>query len=335
MTKTGCPRVYWDHSLEFAALVESAIAKDIFKLNGEVPETLMRGETYDISALCQHGFYDWVRYRDPDAQYPDEDRPLGRYLGPIDDVGSERAAKILLSNGEYLVRTTFEALTKEEMADPVQAKAREEWDKELKERLGDDKFSSLTKADLEELGDDWVTPVYEAYEDDDSEVFSGAPAELPPTPDLANDGYKNTRISVPRGGVMCPGKVTKRVTDSDGNPIGRANKLPPLDTRWYVVEFEDGDEMELAANVIEERMVKDVDVEGNDLLMLEAFVDWRKDDDALSLKDQAFDDDGKRYVRRSTAGWEICVKWKNGSTSWEKLSDLKECYPAELAMYAV
>ena len=73
---------------------------------------------------------------------------------------------------------------------------------------------------------------------------------------------------------MCPGKVTKRVTDSDGNPIGRANDLPTLDTRRYVVEFEDGDEMELAANVIAERMVEDVDVEGNDLLMLEAFVDW-------------------------------------------------------------
>ena len=64
-------------------------------------------------------------------------------------------------------------------------------------------------------------------------------------------------------------------------------------------------------------------------------MDWRKDDDALSLKDQVFDDDGKRNVRRSTAGWEICVKWKDGSTSWEKLSDLKECYPAELAQYAV
>ena len=141
-------------------------------------------------------------------------------------------------------------------------------------------------------------------------MFSGAPAELPPTPDLANDGYKNTRISVPRGGVMCPGKVTKRVTDSDGNPIGRANDLPPLDTRRYVVEFEDGDEMELAANVIAERMVEDVDVEGNDLLMLEAFVDWRKDADALDLKDQVFEDNNKRNVRRSTAGWEICVKWK-------------------------
>ena len=198
------------------------------------------------------------------------------------------------------MRTTFEALSTEEIADPVQAKAREEWDKELKDRLGDDKFASLTKADLEELGDDWVTPSFEPYDDDDGNwegESSGAPADSTSTPDLANDRYKNARISVPKGGVMCPGKVTKRATDSDGNPLGRANELPPLDTRRYVVEFEDGDEMALAANVIAERMVEDVDQEGNDLLMLEAFVDWRKDDDALSLKDQYFDEDGKQFVR--------------------------------------
>jgi len=29
------------------------------------------------------------------------------------------------------------------------------------------------------------------------------------------------------------------------------------------------------------------------------------------------------------------VQWKDGSTSWEKLSDFKECYPTESAEYAV
>ena len=335
MTKTGCPRCLWDHSLEMAALIESATAKDIFMLNGQVPETLMRGETFDISALCQHGFYDWVRYREPTAQYPEENRPLGRYLGPINDVGSGRAAKILLSNGEYIVRTTFEALSKDELADPVQAKARDEWDRKLKERLGDERFQSLTESDLEALGGDWVTPKYEEYEDWQDEELSGAPDDLPPTPDFADDIYKNVKISVPRGGVMCPGKVTKRVTDSDGNPLGREHELPPLDTRRYVVEFEDGDEIELAANVIAQRMVEDVDAEGNDLNMLEAFVDWRKGEDALSLSEQCVEENGKTFARRSTAGWEICCKWKHGSTSWEALSDLKECYPAELAQYAI
>ena len=40
-------------------------------------------------------------------------------------------------------------------------------------------------------------------------------------------------------------------------------------------------------------------------------------------------------MRRSTAGWKLCVQWKDGSTSWEKLSDLKESNPIEVAEYAV
>ena len=41
---------------------------------------------------------------------------------------------------------------------------------------------------------------------------------------------------------------------SDGNPIGRADANPILDTREYIVEFEDGDEAELNANLIAEAM---------------------------------------------------------------------------------
>ena len=31
----------------------------------------------------------------------------------------------------------------------------------------------------------------------------------------------------------------------------------------------------------------------------------------------------------------MCVQWKNGSTTWEKLADFKECYPVQTAEYAV
>ena len=38
--------------------------------------------------------------------------------------------------------------------------------------------------------------------------------------------------------------------DPEGNPIGRANPQPVLDTRRYEVEFGDGEITELTANVI-------------------------------------------------------------------------------------
>ena len=36
-----------------------------------------------------------------------------------------------------------------------------------------------------------------------------------------------------------------------------------------------------------------------------------------------------------TKGWEVFVRWKNGSTTWEKLSYFKEFYPVQTAEYSV
>jgi hypothetical protein len=34
-------------------------------------------------------------------------------------------------------------------------------------------------------------------------------------------------------------------------------------------------------------------------------------------------------------GWKICCQWKDGSTIWESLKDLKESHPLEMAEYAI
>ena len=39
--------------------------------------------------------------------------------------------------------------------------------------------------------------------------------------------------------------------------------------------------------------------------------------------------------RRTTKGWQLLVQWKDGSTSWTPLKDLKESNPVEVAEYAV
>ena len=67
---------------------------------------------------------------------------------------------------------------------------------------------------------------------------------------------------------------------------------------------------------------------------MDSIVDYKKGSNALELKDQRMVHRGKPSLRRTTVGWHLCVHWKDGSTSWEKLSDLKECYPVESAEYA-
>ena len=44
---------------------------------------------------------------------------------------------------------------------------------------------------------------------------------------------------------------------------------------------------------------------------------------------------GKEVPVKTTKGWKICVRWKDGSTAWLPLKDVKESNPIQLAEYAV
>jgi hypothetical protein len=41
-----------------------------------------------------------------------------------------------------------------------------------------------------------------------------------------------------------------------------------------------------------------------------------------------------KKVMKTTKGWNFYVEWKDGTTSWESLADLKERNPVEVAEYA-
>ena len=62
----------------------------------------------------------------------------------------------------------------------------------------------------------------------------------PPTPE-ASDNYVGSILQLPRGQGLAQGRVLKRLRDNDDNVICRANENPILDTKGYVVEFEDGE----------------------------------------------------------------------------------------------
>jgi len=62
-------------------------------MSGEVPETIMSGETSDISHFCEFEWYERVKFQDDAIQFPDDSLVLGRYLGPSIDVGPALTAK--------------------------------------------------------------------------------------------------------------------------------------------------------------------------------------------------------------------------------------------------
>ena len=68
------------------------------------------------------------------------------------------------------------------------------------------------------------------------------------------DQYVNAEILLPRWDKMARGQVICQKHDANGNPIGRSNQNPILDTHLYEVEFPGGEMTELAANIIAESM---------------------------------------------------------------------------------
>ena len=103
--------------------------------------------------------------------------------------------------------------------------------------------------------------------------------------------------------------------------MGSAHWNPALDTRVYEVLIPDRRTEELAANVIAEAVYAQCDADGNQYVLLDAIVDYRKDPSvAVARNDQVSVVDGKKIVKRSTRGWELCCEWKDGSTFWQKYS---------------
>jgi len=88
------------------------------------------------------------------------------------------------------------------------------------------------------------------------------------------------------GDKTLTGKVTGYKRDGSGNPIGKTNPNPLLNTRMYQVQFSDGTIQDYAANHIAEAIYAAVDDEGNRFVLLDEIIDYRYTAEALK-PDQA------------------------------------------------
>ena len=158
------------------------------------------------------------------------------------------------------------------------------------------------------------------------------------TPGTYDDRYLNMELAVPRGDNPNQqyARVMKRLRDADGVPIGTANENPILDSRMYEVEYQDGTKASLVANYIAENLFAQVDQEGNRHVLLDELIDYRVNGRKVKLQDAFITTGtGMRRRRETTIGWELLAQWKDGSTNWVSLKDLKESYPVQTAEYAV
>ncbi len=225
----------------------------------------------------------------------------------------------------FVCRSTLQHLTDEELSTSVHKDMRRRFDESIKHHLGPAALPQDFPA--EDLTPD---PTY--FDDTNAMDPEYGDAEIT---SKIGDNYLSAELMLPKGGVMVKGHVTACKRDREGNPVGHANHNPILDTRSYIVNFDDGNQTELTANMIAESSYLQCDPEGNQYVLLEEIVDLRRLSAAVKLSDQKIVcADGKTYLKRSTIGWHFCCQLKDSSTSWENLADLKESHPIETAEYA-
>ena len=132
------------------------------------------------------------------------------------------------------------------------------------------------------------------------------------------DNYLNMELGLPRGDDdhITHATVKRRKLDEKGTQVGTENNNLLLDTRVYEVEFIDGTMEALAANVIAENLLSQVDEEGHRQMLIDEIIDHRADNTALLPKDGYIVSNNTKRRKMTTKGWQLCVQWKDGSTDW-------------------
>ena len=334
MKESNCPLVLWDYCVERRARINNLTAKDSFKLHGTTSQTALTGEEGDISNLCTFKWYEWCYYREQTNKFPFNQEVLGRVLGPAKGKGNEMAQWILKANGNVVPRQTVRPLNVAEKNSDIELNKRKIFDSLIERRWGNPIMPPKTTPSYNP---------YEVYEDDDEKprIMPEIEESVDASGTLMNqqpayDKMINAEIQLQKDNEMAHGRVKRRALGPDGRVCGTYDDNPMMNSIIYEVEFPDGEVKEYAANVIGENMLTQVDSEGFTVTMMDGIIDHAKNEAVAVPKSDMYvvTPRGQRRLKKSTAGWQLQVQWKDKSESWIPLKDLKESHPVEVAEYA-
>ena len=336
MVRKRVPRRFWDYGMRWVSETMQLTANKAGRMDTAIPLEVVSGETPDISEYLDFGFYDKVSYRENAGL---GETKHGRWLGVSHKTGSLMCYWVLTAQCTVISRTSVQRVTSLELQTDEQKERFKEFDAGIKLRLNEDELPlDGDKAKPE----DWAA--YVGYDKDFNDEFNFVvsddgvkDADENFTPDVFDDTYLNMELALPKDGDENHfAKVTKRLRDANGLPIGVADDNPMLDTRIYEVEYLDGHKASLTANTIAQNLFAQVDKEGNRHVLMDEIIDHRVDGTEVKQID-AFvtTSSGTKRRRQTTKGWEHLVRWKDGSTLWVALKDLKQSNPVEVAEYAV
>jgi hypothetical protein len=265
---------------------------------------------------------------------------------------------VLQINGQIVPRRTLRRLTRDEASpfNKAEARKRAAFDDAIRDKIGDSMVlgpgeytdSSLVHS-LEEHANGDPTSVLDfdpdefvPYEDEVEAPASMPQADMtdasgkPINQQSMTDLLINAEVLLPQGGGEQLAWVLRCTVDDDGKVIGTFNDNPILNTLVYEVEFPDGAVKEYSADVIAENILKQVDSTGRYSHVMDGIIGHRKNGHAVE-GDDAFiiTRRGQRKLRQTTKGSDFEVQWRDGTSQWIPLKELKESNPVDVAEYAV
>ena len=348
MMRKKVPKRLWDYLIIWICETGNLSVSSSKYAHGRTALEVITGETPDISEYLDFGFYDWVIYRSNAGM---GEPSLGRWIGVSHKVGQAMSYWIVTVSGSIISCVTVQRLTEDEKQTDEYRKRMSEFDERLETRLdvlGSDHarmpknvspdWNRLSLDENDKSFDEDFHKIIndESIPESDEESYSDKRNEnvLDSSSSGHFDPYLHMEVGLPQGSddQLHHAMVKRRAVDSEGKPIGIESSNPLTDTRVYEVEFLDGTKESLSANIIAENLLAQVDEEGHRQLLMDEIINHRKNADAIEKKDGLYvTRQGTKRHKVTTRGWELCVQWKDGSSNWVALKDLKHAYPVELA----
>ena len=256
-------------------------------LHGRTGLEKVTGETPEISEYIDFRFYDPCWYKENAGM---GETKMGRWLGVSHKTGSLMSFWVLTPSCRVVSRTSVQRITNLELQEETNKRRMTAFDDAVKEYLRD--YNHVLDDGGKPEPYDWSTHPFDD-DPDFQEEFDNAvnnpeveEADELFTPDTY-DQYLQMELALPQGDSLEPrlARVTKRLKDASGIPIGMADQNPLLDTHMYEVEFADGEKASLAANYIAENLFAQVDDEGNHQVPMNEIIDYRTNGTELKQQD--------------------------------------------------